>query len=990
MNELPRVLIEDWLPIQELGDESRRERTISIAIPPLSRMHVWWARRPLAASAGVVLAGLLPSWNDDLKSELSSHLNGLSRETKHSLLNPRPFLLEKNRFTEPTLEWYKHWFLHLCGIWGDPVEARKKTDAAVASGVRIPNPYNYPQAYKNHLDQTHLDLLRFLLNRTWGVASPLVLDPTAGGGSIPFVSARLGFRTVANDLNGVAATIMQAGVANPARYANDLHTETRFWAEKLTQRIAKEMQPFFPSEDGEETEYYLFANAVACPRTKRLVPLAPDWWLRKKDGKEAAIKLVTQRDGELLDEVEFEVLHGDAARESMSQGTVSRGSGISPYDNLVIDAEYIKSEAQAGRMKQMLYAVAVRKKIGSKSERVFRSPTSQDREALRHAENYFHEIRDTWQREGYLPTEDFPDGNDQRPKNYGMSTWLDFFTPRQAVVHGTFGKEFKIIAEEVRKVHNPEAANAILGLVALLQGKALNYNSRLSSWTVGQQSIRSVFDRHDFSFKWTFAEYQGASGLYPWTMHVIDNAEANAELFAEMGTAALGESRMQRDVTVLCESAAHLPQIDSGSVTHICMDPPYYDNVMYAELSDYFYVWEKRTLSDVFPAFFKNDLADKDNEAVANPSRFINMGRRKNELATLDYEAKMTAIFTEARRILRDQGVLSVMFTHKRAEAWDTLGMGLLQAGFTIDTSWPVNTEAESSLHQANMNSAASTIMLVCRKRGNLNQESRTFLDDIETEIRQASREAATRFQDDGIEGVDLLLSTYGPTLSVISKHWPVYSSTPDEMGRDRLLRPEEALDLAREEVVRLRRQRIVGKAAQIDGYTDFVLLAWDIFAAREFPYDTARLLALAVGGHNVEDLERAKLVEKKSGSVRLLSPKERVRKDTDSQLPGVRPEARSFDSMIDAVDTALYIAEIDGVAAAKVFMDKVGLTTNTQFINTIQGLVNSIPRTKAKGDWVIPEAGLLNNLVTAFLSETVTLPAEVVIPETLPENVLF
>src|SRR5690606_7921429 len=137
---------------------------------------------------------------------------------------------------------------------------------------------------------------------------------------------------------------------------------------------------------------------------------------------------------------------------------------------------------------------------------------------------------------------------------------------------------------------------------------------------------------------------------------------------------------------------------------------------------------------------------------------------------------------------------------------------------------------------QANMNSAASTIMLVCRKRDDRDSSEKIYLDDIEQDIRQAARDAATRFQHDGIEGVDLLLSTYGPTLSVISQHWPVYSSTPDADGRDKLLRPEDALALAREEIVTLRRSRLVGRAAKIDSLTDFVLLAWDTFGAREFP----------------------------------------------------------------------------------------------------------------------------------------------------------
>ncbi|WP_454836895.1 DUF1156 domain-containing protein [Rhodococcus qingshengii] len=646
--------------------------------------------------------------------------------------------------------------------------------------------------------------------------------------------------------------------------------------------------------------------------------------------------------------------------------------GDSPYDDLIIEGTYIKSEAQAGRMSQVLYAVAIRT---AKCERTFRAPTAEDQKALRAAELRFSEVKDSWQARGILPVEEFPDGNDLRPKHYGLEHWIDFFTPRQGLVHGTFGEEFAKLIPEVEGALGDKAADVLFEL-ALMQGKALNWNSRLSSWNVGAQGMRSVFDRHDFAFKWTFAEFEGATALYSWCFARLKaNYTEIARQFEDTGAPGLaGEPPLDRRVTVTQGSGADMPAVRDRSVAHICMDPPYYDNVMYAELADYFYVWEKRTLGRIVPDYFGGDLTDKENEAVANPVRFAAMGKRKSELADLDYEAKMTAIFAEARRMLRDDGVLSVMFTHKRAEAWDTLGMGLLQAGFTIETSWPVNTEKEKSLHQANMNSAASTIMLVCRKREITNESARVYLDDIEQDIRDAARTAVRRFQHDGIEGVDLLLSTYGPTLSVISQKWPVYSSVPDADGKDQLLRPEDALDLAREEVVQLRRARLVGKAVHVDNMTDFVLMSWDIFGAREFPYDTARLLALAVGGLDVEHLERAKIVNKKTGTVVLLAPSERLRRDADSELPGVRPEAASFEFTIDAVDTALYIAEVDGMPAAKRFLDRHGFSSEIGFISTVQGLVNAIPRTRTKGAWIIPEAGLLDTLCTLYFP-TVTLP---------------
>lgn len=870
---------------------------------------------------------------------------------------------------------YRAWLLRLVGILGDPVKGRRMIDAANAAGVKLQgNGYGYRQAFRNAVSRSDIDLLHTVLRRTWGEL-PTIADPTAGGGSIPWAASRLGLPVFANDLNGVAASVLKAGVEIPATRGLDLLPDIRKWGDVLVKRVEKRLKEFFPLNEGESVTAYIWANAVPCPRTGRLVPLLTNKWLRNQSGKEAAVRLIVSADGADLQEPRFEVVLGrDVDRGDASVGTIARGKAISLYDNLVIDGDYIKETAQSGQMKQVLYAVAIRKASG---ERTFRAPTRDDINALQAADRRFNEVKDGWFVSGILPTEEFPDGNDLRPKHYGLERWIDFYTPRQALVHGTFGEEFATLIPEVREALGGRADDVLFEL-ALMQGKALNWNSRLSSWNVARQGMRSVFDRHDFSFKWTFAEFEGASALYSWCLDQLDDAYGGiARLLDETGAAELGANkRLHREVTVTQGSAASLT-LDAGSVTHICMDPPYYDNVMYAELADYFYVWEKRTLGRVVPDYFRDELTDKDNEAVANPARFAMMGKRKGELADLDYETKMTSMFSESRRVLSDDGVLSVMFTHKRAEAWDTLGMSLLQAGFTIETSWPVNTEFEHSMHQANMNSAASTIMLVCRKRTDRADGRKVYLDDIEHDIRHAARDAATRFQHDGIDGVDLLLSTYGPTLSVISKNWPVYSSTPDADGRDQLLRPEDALALAREEIVYLRRSRLVGLDAKVDGLTDFVLLAWDTFGAREFPFDTARLLALAVGGLDVDDLERAKIVSKSSGKVTLLTPRERLRRGADSGFPGVTPEASSFEYIIDAVDTALYIAEADGQQAAKRFLDRHGYTSDSGFVSTLQGLANAIPRTKVKGAWVVREAGLIDTLCTLYFEDVVLPEAE-------------
>jgi len=408
------------------------------------------------------------------------------------------------------------------------------------------------------------------------------------------------------------------------------------------------------------------------------------------------VRLATEHGGKQLEEPRFEIVEGNAIDFDPNQGTVARGDAVSPWDGLVIDGDYIKAEAQADRMGSMLYAVAIRTSKG----RGFRPPTQTDLEALAAAEAELTRLLPQWEADDVLPTESVPLGNDTRPHQYGMSRWRDMFSPRQLLVHGTFLDEFRRLVPEVRAEFGEERGDAVLTQLALSQGKALNWNAALSSWNINAESTRSVFDRHDFAFKWTYAEFEGARELYPWCLEqILDAYEGLAGLLKPSDAASLSEvnSNVVPRPTVLTGNAADLAQVESSSVELVCIDPPYYDNVMYAELADFFYVWEKRTLGLIHPDLFEAELTDKQNEAVANPARFAEFGARRKELANADYQAKMAAIFAECARILRDDGVLTVMFTHKRAEAWDTLGMALMEAGLTIETSWPVNTESSTA-----------------------------------------------------------------------------------------------------------------------------------------------------------------------------------------------------------------------------------------------------------------------------------------------------
>jgi adenine-specific DNA methylase len=398
---------------------------------------------------------------------------------------------------------------------------------------------------------------------------------------------------------------------------------------------------------------------------------------------------------------------------------------------------------------------------------------------------------------------------------------------------------------------------------------------------------------------------------------------------------------------------------------------------MYAECSNFFYVWMKRTLGGVFPELFASELTNDEDEVVMNAARFKAMGKKAKSLATADYENKMFACFTEMNRVLHPDGVLTVMFTHKQVQAWDTLGSSLMRAGFRIDASWPVHTESEASLHQAKKNAAASTILLVCRKREASGEPA--WWDDLKGQVKETARETARRFEQEGIRGVDLYISTFGPVLSIISERWPVLTSNTDAKTGDPIpLQPGEALDLARREVINLRKHGLLlGRHVEFDPVTDWYLMAWDAFRAQEFPADEARKLALALGldleAHLVRD---KRLVAKKGKNVSLALPGAR------RKMGMVDPDAEAFPHLIDALHTAMMVYEEDGSKACQVFVDRHGLRNDSQIKALALAMTQAIPTTRGKdGKLLRPEMITLDALRLLFW-EDLPAPPEEKLPE--------
>ena len=931
-------LIERWLPIAALGEESVRERRSMTALPPTYYLHVWWARRPLVASRAAVLASLLPADVDRGK------------------------------------------FLHVLGIHGDPVAARNEINRARRTGVRVDNPYGYDRAFSYLLDSNDREWLRSTLGNDPN--SYIVLDPTAGGGSIPFETMRMELAPLANDLNPVAALILRATVEWPSIYAQTLKKHFNNLATEWRRRIEDTLSTFFPQRNLPDRIdlTYLWAHTITCPYCDGLVPLSPNWRLAP-DG--AGVRLKPKfgsgpgSEGRICS---FEIVKSN---KEQSAGTVSRGDGTCPYSDCgrVIDGDEIKRQAQAGRMGEQLFAVVYKKRIkkilksGERGKdkwvRGYRAPRPEDDNSAEIQARLAEKLTE-WEALDMVPGEDIPEGNKTtEPRRYGMSSWRDLFSPRQLLCHGTSVEVFREMLDADRAAGKlNEVRQAAYGYLALALDTFLNYNNRAGRWDNTTGRVRSIFDRHDFAFVWSYAEMAPlVSGVgYDWALDKTakcikelvslvrpEENGGSGNLFAGADAA----KYTPPPLTITCKPGDSLDHIADGTIDAVVMDPPYYDNVMYAELSDFFYVWLRRTAGHVFPELFRRQLTDKDNEAVANPARFKGEKGAK-VLAGRDYQERMASIFAECRRTLKPDGVMTLMFTHKASGAWDALTKGLMEAGFAITASWPINTEAEGSLHIKNKAAANSTIFLVCRPRTDDREsaDQDLYWEDVEPRVAQAVRERVAEFQAAGIAGVDLYLASFGPALEEFSRHWPLKRGTPREIPEERRRRrqqvlfeeewdpyaatPEDALDAARREVKRWRLEQLTHlKAnADLDPATAFFVLAWDAFKAPMFSYDEALRLARAVGVDLDNDIA-ARLAEKKGSNILLWDSTHRAAKGALGPADGSR-------GMIDAIHHAANMARVRSLAAAQEMLAATLVDQDPRFFAALEAVLEVLPVSKA------------------------------------------
>jgi len=729
-------LAEVDFPIAVVSKHSAREKSIRHGHP--STLHLWWARRPLAACRAMLLGLLLPDPCDPYC--------------------PEDFKI-KARELLPKVQ----------GIPGS-----KDEDCRQALLKFIGDFSNWDLSS----NQTYLEVGRGLVKAAHPEETPLVVDPFAGGGSIPLEALRLGCETFASDLNPVACLILKIMLEDIPRHGRELADELRRVGKEIKEAAEKELKQFYPDDpDGSKPIAYLWARTVRCesPNCGAEIPLVRSFWLCKKSNRKRALRYkIIRHKGEPA-HAEVEVFEPDAESEVQS-GTVTRAKATCLCCGTVLPPERVRAQLatqhggadvifnENGERVGGARLLAVVTLKPNEQGRYYRLPTQQDYEVLRKAHNQLKEILGEWTRSGNedlcpIPNEavDIWHHDVNRLPMYGMSSWGEIHSTRQ-----------KLMLLTIR--HACILRATLNEILALAVDKLADKSTSLCRWKASAEYMAgNTFSRQALGLVWDFCEAQpfaGVSGGWQeeveWIAKVIDTV-----------------SQIPRGGEVQ-QADACISTLPDESVSVWFTDPPYYDAIDYAHCSDFFFCWLKRNLADHSllhdPYDLNNVLTPKKNEIVVDSTTTKGHGVRTPHF----YEEAMGKAFAEGRRILREEGIGSVVFAHKTTEGWEALLSGMIKGGWVITGSWPIATEAGSRLRAMDSAALATSVHLICRPR----PEDAPVGDwgEVLRELPKRVGDWMERLQSESIRGADLVFACIGPALEIFSRYSKVVDAEEREI----------------------------------------------------------------------------------------------------------------------------------------------------------------------------------------------------------------
>lgn len=896
--------IEESFPVKEVSIESAREKNIRHG--HISTLHIWWARRPLASSRATNYAALIPA------------------------VSP-----------------------------GDKKEFNKKRDFIIDFSK-----------WKNSLNQTMIEEAREDILKANNGKPPKVLDPFGGGGAIPLEALRLGCETYSNDYNPVAVLIQKCTLEYPQKYGkpfkiknnpstlfpelkkqktldfdskiipNRLLYDVEKWSNWVLREAKEEIGKFYPPDpDGSIPIGYIWARTIPCqnPSCGAEIPLMRQFWLAKKKNKNVMLFPYIEEK-----EVKFKIVGDDYEKMplgfNLSQGTVAKAVVICPVCGAVIDAKTTRKLFQEGKAGQRMVAVVLHHP--KEQGKTYRVAIEKDLEVFREAEKYVEDKRakliEEW---GIDPVPDEP-----LPKRgtLGISSYWtspkksgDLFNFRQKLALITFVEKVRLAYQKmIENGYENEYTKAVVSYLALGVDRLVDFGSSLCLLNpTGGRGVVHTFGRQALQMVWDYAE---SNPFNPFGAGWPTACEKNKKWIIHSST-------IPSPAAITQSSATSLPYPDNY-FDAVFTDPPYYDNVPYSYLSDFFYVWLKRTIGDLYPELFATPLVPKSQEIIADSIR--QGGQHK---AKAFFESMLKKSFQEIYRLLKPDGIAIIVYAHKSTQGWETLINSLIDSGLVVTASWPINTEMQSRLRAQESAALASSIYIITRK---MKRESTGFYNNIKEELKIYLYDKLERLWSEGISGADFFISAIGSAIEIFGK----YEKIMDYEGN--IIRASQMLLDVREITTDYAVHQILhnGFAGDISNLTRFyVLYRWS-YGEAKLHFDEANKLSRSANVALEKEWNRPSFIKKEKEFIRVLGPQDRKLEDF-----------RNSSELVDVLHAVLLLWEKGRRNEMITLLEKSGYGKSDAFYRVAQTISETLPNESKE-----------KKLLDGFLSSKMRLQEEI------------
>ena len=921
MTNYKKKLIEVAIPLEAINAASAREKSIRHGHP--STLHLWWARRPLAACRAVLFAQLV--------DDPSGYADKLLDDPKIRARAEADLAVRLKAWRERKAD--------AQGNVPDTPEPTLEDCAADIERKRLFEIIEELVLWENSTNEEVLERARAEIRRSCGGVLPPVYDPFSGGGSIPLEAQRLGLPAYGSDLNPVAVMIGKAMIEIPPKFkdmppihpgikersfyrnAEGLAEDVKYYGEWMRERAWERIGHLYPQVKlpkehggGKATVIaWIWARGVPSPNPafgSGITPLVNSFLVGSKNGTHTIVRPVINKNSAKID---YEIVSGklsDAELATVKKGTKAGKAEhfLCAYSGETITREYIRTCAKKGRMTPVLLAGVV--DIDGKKLFISANSLGVNPELPETDVDNAKTVKET-HLSGATPVRSMVTGG--VCSAYGMETWGDLFTDRQALALDAFSSLIKDLrdtavsdfsaADETRKPEDAAAyGDAIAILMACALGRAADFWSSNATWESSGGFISHVFTRQGLPMVWDFAEgnpFSNGTGSWEstcveWVVRVVSSVCPRASGSIQMADAAT---------------------VNYGRKFVFSTDPPYFDNISYAVLSDYFYVWHRKALKEVFPSIFGFLATPKNEELIAMPYR---AGGDKSAAEDF-FVSGMRSAMANLAASSEPESVVTIYYAFKQSEiklegtsstGWATFLQAVLEAGLSVVGTWPVRTERSARLVAVGTNALANSVVLVCRKR----EASAEVITRAEF-IRALKRElpsAIAELQAANIAPADMPQSAIGPGMGVFSRYKAVLESDDSPMS------VKTALQLINQELD----EYLGGIQGEFDADTRFAITWFEQHGMAKGDYGAADNLARA-RGISVESVKHAGIIESAAGKVRILA-RDELDDDWEPEADGhltvwecLQHLVRKYEKDGISHDTAVLLKKIDAKAEA-------------------------------------------------------------------------